>query len=198
LKRKLIALLSSILGTAFVLFGLVVMNRPENDQKRVKKSVSIDRTEVIKKKPAPPPLKRPTPPPPPKVAPPVTASLTGQSFGISSFDSLGQLPSSLLGDLSQVSMDEQTVDIPPRSKEKGSLNYPSGAREKGLEGHVVVSMLINQFGSVEKGQILESNPEGVFEQAALEAIRHWRFEPGSYQGRPVKVWVRQRIVFGLN
>jgi protein TonB len=44
---------------------------------------------------------------------------------------------------------------------------------------------------------VESNPQGYFEQSALEAIRHWRFKPGIYRGKAVATWVTLPIQFRL-
>ena len=62
----------------------------------------------------------------------------------------------------------------------------------------MLSLLITATGEIEKMQVLEASPAGVFEDAALEGVRSWRFEPAQYQGRNVKVWARQRVRFDLS
>jgi periplasmic protein TonB len=56
--------------------------------------------------------------------------------------------------------------------------YPSIARASRMEGSVVVDAVIRKDGSVSDVKVLRStNP--LFEQACVEAVRQWRFTPGS-------------------
>ena len=43
-----------------------------------------------------------------------------------------------------------------------------------------------------------SSPPGVFDDAATEAVRQWRYQPALYRGRPVKVWAEQVVHFELS
>jgi protein TonB len=77
------------------------------------------------------------------------------------------------------------------------MQYPQRLRDKGIEGHVTMSVLVNATGGVERVKIIESKPPGVFDDVAQQAIRGWRFQPGTYEGEAVKVWVRQTFRFEL-
>jgi len=46
--------------------------------------------------------------------------------------------------------------------------------------------------------VLESEPEGLFDDVAVMAIKEWHFHPAQYQGQAVKVWAKQKIRFDLN
>ena len=46
-------------------------------------------------------------------------------------------------------------------------------------------------------RVLESEPPGTFDRAALDAVNSWRFEPATYEGLPVAVRVRQVVRFEL-
>jgi len=59
-------------------------------------------------------------------------------------------------------------------------------------------LLISAAGEIEKVQVLESSPAGLFEESAVQGVRNWRFEPAQYQGRSVRVWAKQRIRFDLS
>jgi protein TonB len=59
----------------------------------------------------------------------------------------------------------------------------------------VVHLLIARDGSVELSKILESEPQGVFENTVLSGIQDWRFTPARYKGDFVKVWVKQKVSF---
>ena len=45
--------------------------------------------------------------------------------------------------------------------------------------------------------VVESDPPDTFDDAAIEAARGWRFEPGRDEGNPVAVRVRQTLRFSL-
>ena len=53
-------------------------------------------------------------------------------------------------------------------------------------------------GQVEDARVVESTPQGVFDQLVLEAIRGWEFSPAEYKGEKVRVWANQRIRFDLS
>ena len=58
-------------------------------------------------------------------------------------------------------------------------NYPRDALRDGVAGEVTVSFTVNADGSVSGASIVSANPRHVFDSAALDAIRKWRFEaPG--------------------
>jgi protein TonB len=56
--------------------------------------------------------------------------------------------------------------------------YPPIARAARLEGTVVVDAVILQDGTVSDVKVLSSSNK-MFEQACVEAVRQWRFTPGS-------------------
>ena len=57
--------------------------------------------------------------------------------------------------------------------------YPRDALRDGVAGEVTVAFTINADGSVSGASVVSSNPRRVFDSAALEAIRKWKFEaPG--------------------
>ncbi|MCB1155557.1 energy transducer TonB [bacterium] len=131
--------------------------------------------------------------------PKIGGGLGGLSFGIPDFDAaaLGDVSDKLLGDMDAMVMSEEAVDDPPTVRSRPAAVYPARARAKGITGSVTLSLLIDETGDVERVQILEASPPGVFDEAAREAVRNWRFDPASYKGKHVKVWVRQTVHFKL-
>ncbi len=75
--------------------------------------------------------------------------------------------------------------------------YPFRAREMGIEGVVVVKLLVDEKGRVKKVKVLKSSPPGVFERSVISAVRSWRFIPAKEDGRPVPCWVVKPIKFKL-
>ena len=89
------------------------------------------------------------------------------------------------------------VDRPPEVKSRRLPRYPAAAEVEGTEGLVVLRILIDRTGRVGEARVLLAEPPGVFEDAALAAIRGWRFSPARDEGRPVSVWARQALRFEL-
>ena len=58
-----------------------------------------------------------------------------------------------------------------------SPRYPHRALSKGIEGWATVRFDINKFGYTENQSVIESNPEGYFERAAIEAAKRWKYQP---------------------
>ncbi|MBI3450093.1 MAG: TonB family protein [Acidobacteria bacterium] len=63
--------------------------------------------------------------------------------------------------------------------------YPEGARQAGEEGMVVVEVVVDRSGEVAAARVVKGNP--FFDDAALAAVRQWRFRPAMDGGRPVKM-----------
>tara|TARA_Y100000590_G_scaffold431448_1_gene546251 strand:- start:11208 stop:11594 length:387 start_codon:yes stop_codon:yes gene_type:complete len=77
--------------------------------------------------------------------------------------------------------------------------YPRNAIRMGREGFVVVEFDVDSDGSVLDPYVLESEPTGVFERAAIKAVRKWLFSPPTYNGVSVKINdVRAKVIFALN
>ncbi|NWG47473.1 MAG: energy transducer TonB [Alphaproteobacteria bacterium] len=55
--------------------------------------------------------------------------------------------------------------------------YPRGAERRGIEGYVVVKFTVTPEGQVADINVVESSPEGVFDEAAVQAVEKWTFEP---------------------
>jgi len=74
--------------------------------------------------------------------------------------------------------------------------YPQIARDAGMEGKVVVRMLVGVDGQVRRAEIETSS--AMFDEAALSAARRWTFSPAETDGKPVMVWVRVPFDFRLH
>lgn len=85
-----------------------------------------------------------------------------------------------------------TVQAQPTSRVQPE--YPMRARRRGEEGFVELSFIINADGSVNAGsvQVTASDPDGVFDRAARDAVKQWQFP-----ARDAPARTRQRLVFKL-
>ncbi|MCA9744452.1 energy transducer TonB [candidate division KSB1 bacterium] len=79
-----------------------------------------------------------------------------------------------------------------------NLVYPKLARKAGMEGLVLVQVLVNASGDVEKVTVLKDSGSKVgFEEAAVEAVRDVQWKPALQRDRPVRVAVTIPIRFQL-
>ena len=76
--------------------------------------------------------------------------------------------------------------------------YPAYAAEHNLGGLVVMRVDVAADGSVIRAVIERSEPKGVFDEAALEAVQQWKFEPGIKDGKAIGGTVRIPIQFEMD
>jgi protein TonB len=73
--------------------------------------------------------------------------------------------------------------------------YPAEAKSEGVEGTVVVQFLVTPSGTVGDVRVVRGDPR--LSAAVVEAVKRWRFEPGTFQGRPVAMWRSASFPFRL-
>ena len=76
-------------------------------------------------------------------------------------------------------------------------DYPEMARLAGMQGTVVVKVLVAPDGSVERAEILKG-VHPLLNQPALKAAKKFVFKPGTQRGVPVQCWMAIPFRFGLN
>jgi protein TonB len=75
--------------------------------------------------------------------------------------------------------------------------YPALARAAGIEGEVVVELIIEKDGRVKQFSILSTSGHQQFALETSKVIRHWRFPVPRLHGEPVKVKYEYTVVFRL-
>lgn len=197
-----------MIGTVVVLGTVILINHYSDslDESRADATsqIALERKkpppeqEIQKPKPKPKPRQSRRAPPSPLLG--LDTSLSGVDVGLPGFsaDDLGALEGDLLGGADGMVMTDDTVDQPPQASYQASMAFPPRARSQGIEGYVVFSLLIGITGEIEQIEIVESFPEGVFDEAATQGINQWKFEPAVYQGQAVRAWAKQRIRFDLS
>ncbi|MYE84019.1 MAG: energy transducer TonB [Gammaproteobacteria bacterium] len=74
---------------------------------------------------------------------------------------------------------------PPQFLSGPDLVYPPAARAAGIEGHVVVRYDVTAEGAGANPVVVESEPAGTFDAAALASLSRWRFRPRIARGEAV-------------
>ncbi len=196
LKYRKIFEVSLIIAIAVLILFLYSFKKFETDfqlQKTVDvkiETVEIPQTEQINR---PPPPARPTIP-------------------VASDDE--EIPDELTIDETEIDFTRPLDDTPPPPPEedepivefyalsdkpevlrKVEPQYPELARKAGIEGMVVVKVLISTKGDVEKVEVVKSHP--MLDDAAIAAARQFKFKPGKQRDRFVKVWMTIPFTFKL-
>lgn len=78
------------------------------------------------------------------------------------------------------------VRVPPE--------YPRRALERGIEGWVHVRFTITTAGTVKDLVVVDSEPKGVFDEAATKAVMRWRYNPPVQNGVAVERVGEQTLV----
>ena len=92
--------------------------------------------------------------------------------------------------------EEYLVTAMPRVVSEFRAPYPAQAKENGVEGKVVMEILVDQTGKVRKVTLLQGLGFGL-DEAAMESIKKFKFAPAKIGDRAVAVVIRYGINFVL-
>jgi len=86
---------------------------------------------------------------------------------------------------------------PPHGVVTSPPAYPEEARRTGTQGTVVLSFVVGTDGTTSDFQTAQSLGKAC-DEAAIAAVRNWKFEPGTYQGKAVPVRISASLKFRLD
>ncbi|MEZ4389030.1 MAG: energy transducer TonB [Candidatus Krumholzibacteriia bacterium] len=200
--RFLPAALASLVITGLILVAAAQLVRERPQRQDITEPVPVALVNVPRDE-APPEEPERKPPEPPRQPPEVdfapelpTPSLTAPQLAgpaVTLNPSLFTAPTASGPPVFEVG----ELDRPPRAIARREPVYPYRARQRRIEGRVRVRFLVGADGRTSEITVLEAEPAGVFDQAVLDAVASWRFEPGVLAGRPVAAWMVTPIVFDL-
>lgn len=107
--------------------------------------------------------------------------------------SMGTLPGSDLPGDTRVDAQE----TPARPKSRPKPTYPRLAQRQGIEGFVTLRLRIDANGAVQDAVVVGADPPGVFDEAALQTARRYRFTPARRGSEAVATTLQQTIRFEL-
>ena len=87
--------------------------------------------------------------------------------------------------------------VPAAYRETPLPSYPTGAREQGLEGVVVLGVLVGVNGRAVEIAVRTSSGAQALDDAAVEAVTRWRFSPAREGRKAVESWVEVPLKFAL-
>lgn len=73
--------------------------------------------------------------------------------------------------------------------------YPESARKRGVEGWVELAFTVQTNGTVDEVEVRNASPAEIFDDAAVKAIRQWRFQPVERNGEKVPQRAMVRLKF---
>ena len=85
---------------------------------------------------------------------------------------------------------------PPSLLKEVKPDYSEEARRRGIEGDVVMEIVVRHDGTVGDVRVLQGLGHGLDERA-IAAVRRWRFAPATRRGAPVDVLVEVAMEFKL-
>ncbi len=88
------------------------------------------------------------------------------------------------------------LNVPPKPIKKVSPIYPPELKRQYVQSELLLVFVVLEDGSVEDVGILKMGSPA-FAEAAVEAVKQWKFEPGMKDGQPVKTRVRLPLSFSL-
>jgi len=123
----------------------------------------------------------------------------------------GSAGSAFMGNIAPEAKSELDIEPPriitadmtkPEPKDKVNPVYPQLALKAGVEGTVILQIVIGPKGNVESAKVLTVVPpkaRGIgLEEAAVQAILQWKFTPAIAGGKAVRVYYNAPIIFKLN
>jgi len=130
--------------------------------------------------------------PPPAAAPPAATSSFAQSTNNAAGSAVAPAPisASVAAPAPPAPMDVVPAKIVKRVTPVAPGNIPAKT-----SGYVIVRFNIGANGRVTDLSVVESQPQGVFDQAAQDAVRKWVYEPRKENGVAVESTAKARLVF---
>jgi TonB family protein len=111
-----------------------------------------------------------------------------------------------LGDAPELPAVNPDVEVPrqvggdvraPVAVTRTAPAYPEVARRLRIQGVVLLAAVIDSSGDVVDVRVLNDIGFGCA-QAAVAAVRTWKYRPGTLHGRPVSVWLEVKVSFRLD
>jgi len=86
----------------------------------------------------------------------------------------------------------------PLYRENPAPEYPPLARRRGLEGTVILEVQVGVDGRAKELLLHHSSDYPILDDAALRAVKGWRFEPGRRGAEPLAMQVLVPVRFSLH
>ncbi len=113
------------------------------------------------------------------------------------FGDTSRLPSTFVPNDKFVPYDNPPTPVGGFRAIQKALRYPEDARKAGIQGRVIVQVLISEKGRVEDARVIKSSGHTACDRAAVNAIKSVAWNPATQKGKPMPVWVAVPVMFKL-
>lgn len=199
-KRYLVALAVAAAITIGLLYGMQALIKTSGsamseppvgnvlDFVRLKQDETVQKKERKPKKPP-----KPEEPPPPMEQPQMSPDTANNDSGGLDFSADVSADVSLGKGLALESGDGEYLPIV-----KVAPVYPRRALQRGIEGYVIVEFTVDKTGAVKNPKVIEAQPQGIFDRAAMDAALKFKYKPRVVNGAATEVsGVQNRITFEM-
>jgi len=136
-------------------------------------------------------------------APPATSAVNSTFSGRTVEDSAGSAasvptPAPASNSHKLGSGEPPPVVAPAQLTRRVAPEYPPAAVRQGVEGFAEVRFTVTAKGTVTDVSIVESTPPDMFDKAAIDAVRRWRYEPRTVDGQPTETQLQVRLQFRMD
>lgn len=77
--------------------------------------------------------------------------------------------------------------------------YPRRAADQFIEGWVTLQFNITETGATDKVRVIDAEPKRIFDRAAVQAVKKWKYNPKIVDGQPqVQLNQKVRLTFKLD
>jgi protein TonB len=83
-------------------------------------------------------------------------------------------------------MKESGSNRPPIPQVRMEPQYPDGAKNSGIEGWITFRFTVAADGSVKDIEIVDAEPQRVWDSATIRAVSGWKYQPAIRDGKPVE------------
>jgi len=90
-----------------------------------------------------------------------------------------------------------TIITPPSLIGQTMPSYPSKAVEEGIEGDIILKVLVSERGMVSEVGMEQSSGYNILDNSALTAARTWKFNPAKSGNKAVESWFKIPIKFQI-
>lgn len=165
-----------------VLFQLMATLVTSEPYQSTRPTTVIDVAWADPKKERPAETKPKLQPPPPKVtAAPKTTVLSEPNAG-ELLPTEGPMPEIQINTGSGLPVLQQQPNSEPSPIVRINPKYPVVAARDGIEGWVQLRFSVDATGSVTDIEVIAAQPQRVFEQEAIRALKRWKYQPSTLDG----------------
>ncbi|MBI78633.1 MAG: hypothetical protein CMM53_12825, partial [Rhodospirillaceae bacterium] len=102
--------------------------------------------------------------------------------------------------ITQAAISSKIQTIPPKIDPKVKNQwpeYPNRARRRGQEGALILRITVSDNGKPSSIKVIKTSGHQILDQAAIDAVWNWQFQPAKKRGLAVKASIDLPVVFQL-